>query len=97
MNWDAIGVVVEGIGAFAVVLSLIFLVLEVRRNTAAQNDANYASSVHLSKDFLEALMTDPDLALIWEKGLGDEALDESERARFNVAMWSFARSLLICT
>ncbi len=92
MNWDAIGVIVEGIGAFAVVVSLFYLVIEVRRNTGAQNDANYAASVNLSKEFLEVLMADPDLALIWEKGLAGEDLTDAENARFRVTMWSYARS-----
>ncbi len=92
MNWDAIGVVVEGIGAVAVVASLFYLVIEVRRNTGVQRDANYASSVNLSKEFLQILMGDPDLSLIWEKGLADEELDDAQRARFNVTMWSYARS-----
>ena len=92
MNWDAIGVLVEGVGAIAVVASLFYLVIEVRRNTGVQRDANYASSVSLSKEFLQILMADPDLALIWEKGLADQDLDDAQRARFNVTMWSYARS-----
>jgi hypothetical protein len=41
MNWDAIGVLVEGFGAIFVVISLVYLTLELRRNTTAQNDANF--------------------------------------------------------
>ncbi|MGR8950451.1 MAG: hypothetical protein ACU84Q_20600 [Gammaproteobacteria bacterium] len=92
MNWDALGVLVEGIAAVAVVVSLLFLVFEVRRNTAAQNDANYGLSVDLSQRFLQTLLADPELALIWENGTRNGELTEAERARFHLAMWQLARS-----
>ena len=92
IDWNALGVIVEGIGTIAVVVSLLFLVIEVRRNTAAQNDTNYGLSVDFSQRFLQTLVSDPELALVWEKGTRNQDLNEAERARFNLAMWSLARS-----
>ncbi len=40
MNWDAIGAIGELIGALAVVITLVFLVLQVRHNTRAMNESN---------------------------------------------------------
>ena len=93
MNWEAMGVIVEGIGAICVVISLVYLVFELRRNTTAQNDANFSSVIQTSKDFLSSLMADPELALLWEKGIADEELSDAERARFSVVMWSWSRSI----
>ena len=93
MNWEAIGVLVEGFGVVCIVITLIYLVVELRRNTTAQIDANFSFSIQLSRDFLCTLMADPDLALLWEKGIADEELSEAERARFNVAMWAWSRSV----
>ena len=93
MNWQALGVLVEGIGAICVVISLVYLVIELRRNTTSQNDANFSSVIQTSKDFLSSLLADPDLALLWEKGIADEELSDAERARFSVAMWSWSRSI----
>ena len=92
MNWEAIGVLVEGAGVICVVISLLYLVVELRRNTAAQNDANFSFSIQLSRDFLCSLMAE-DLPLLWERGIADEELSEAERARFNIAMWAWSRSV----
>jgi hypothetical protein len=93
MNWESVGVLVEGFGAICVVISLVYLTFELRRNTTAQHDANFSSSVQLSKDFLETLLADSELALVWEKGVAGQELSDAERARFNIAMWSCSRSM----
>jgi hypothetical protein len=37
VNWDAIGAVAEVIGALAVLITLIYLALQIRQNTRAIN------------------------------------------------------------
>ena len=45
MNWDAIGAVGEIVGAFAVVVSLIYLALQIRQT---REHAKLETELHLS-------------------------------------------------
>lgn len=40
MNWDAIGAIEEVIGAFAVVLSLLYLALQIRHSSKMAEDTS---------------------------------------------------------
>ena len=83
MNWDAIAAISEIVGAFAVLITLIYLSIQVRDNTKTVKSDN----VHRVTDSFNALnmliASDADLADIWFKGVADfEALNETEKARF---------------
>ena len=49
MNWEAIGAVAEFVGAFAVVITLIYLISQLRQNTKALRSSSYAS-IHQQED-----------------------------------------------
>ena len=85
MNWNAIGAVSEVIGAIAVVISLVYLGVQIR----IQNRESRIASVH---DVLEGFraeisaFSDVKLAELLSKGTKDfEALSDTEKIQF-VAM-----------
>ena len=75
MNWETIGVLAEVAGAVAVVTTLIFLTIEIRRN----RDAIESSSVDAWgagwNAFNVLVMADRELAEIWNKGFADPGVN----------------------
>ena len=85
MNWEAIGAVGEIIGALAVVLSLVYLAIQIR----IQNIETREASVHLvAEAFREStsLFGDPQLAEIFVKSNAGTELNEVELVQLHVAM-----------
>ena len=86
MNWDAIGAIGEIIGALAVLITLIYLAVQVRQ-AKHQLDLNSAQAraVHM-RDLLMPIATDPSLASIMLKAghppYGDFGLNSEEAHRF---------------
>ena len=82
VNWEAIGAVGEIIGAFAVVLSLLYLAIQIR----SQNRESRIASVHeLNESFRSATTSfqNPNLADVFARAKDDfESLPETERLQF---------------
>ena len=74
MNWDAIGALGELVGAVAVVVSIIYLALQVRQNSADVRSGGYQGAVQSANQFLESLTGDPESRKIFTKAL--ESFDE---------------------
>ena len=84
MNWEAIGAVAEFVGAIAVVITLIYLISQLRQNTKALRSSSYASIHQQEDNFLAEMARDPILARLEVKAtLGVENLDESERLQWS--------------
>src|SRR5215475_1430321 len=78
------------VGAIAVVISLIYVALQIRQNTNAVRSAT-AQTVHEHfSNWYNLLAADAELAQIASKGLRDYAsLSEQERVRFIAIFMSF--------
>lgn len=92
MNWEAIGAIGEIVGAFAVVLSLIYLAVQIRN----QNIESKATAVHQvlesNKSSISQLL-DPGLAEIWIAGMEDfNSLTDVQRLRFVIYLTVALRS-----
>ena len=84
MNWDAIGAIGEIIGALAVVLSLVYLAIQIR----IQNVESREASMHVvAESFRESasIFGDPQLAEILAKTNGGSELTEVELIQLYVA------------
>jgi len=90
MNWDAIGAVGEIIGAFAVVISLVYLAVQIRR----QSKESRAAAMHeIAVGFRESIasFSSSELAELFVKAKADvELLTEKEKFQL---ITSFARAL----
>lgn len=82
MNWEAIGAISEGLGALAVIITLIYLAVQVRQNTAALKSTATQGAHDQSSKVYDLVASDPDLGLIFARGLTDpDSLDPGETAR----------------
>jgi hypothetical protein len=92
MNWEAIAAVAEAVGAAGVILTLIYLALQIRQNTASVRAASLQGLKADSVAFSETLFKDPDLVRIWSLGLnGIDSLQDLDRDRFHLIVLSFLR------
>ena len=83
MNWDAIGAIAEIMGAFLVLVTLIYLSIQIRNNTKEVKSEN----VHRITDSFNQLnllvASDERLADLWHKGVANyDDLSDTEKARF---------------
>jgi hypothetical protein len=94
MGWDALGAIAEGIGAVAVVASLVYLARQIRQNsslveqTAAATRAQAAvTSAGHGADSFRGLAGDAELTRIWFAGIAPAgALQEEEGRRFDLLL-----------
>jgi len=90
MSWDAVGALAETIGALAVVISLIYLAVQVRSGTKALRTTLRDSAFHYLNEWNYVLSSDADLSWVFKKGLRNPGdLNEKEITRFHHMMYSF--------
>lgn len=78
----------EVIGAVAVVVSLIYLAVQVRQNTQAQRTENFSRALDRVAAMQAALSQDSQTSAIFSKGVADPAkLTPNERIQFTWAMY----------
>ena len=83
MNWEAISALGQIVGAFAVVISLIYLAREIRSNAHA---ARLASMDTLNR-WLGELVVHPHLGELYYRGIRDfESLEGGDLVRFTALM-----------
>ena len=68
MNWNAIIAICEIIGAIAIVVTLIFLTVQIRQNTLALKSSTWQSMQDSEHQFDQFLGSDPHLCEIHERG-----------------------------
>jgi len=89
MNWDAVGAIAELLGAIGVIVSLVYLSIQIRINTRQVGEhsrelriAAIDSVAASFSRFRDPLIRDPELAALWLRGTQDYGgLDEVERVR----------------
>ncbi len=89
MNWDAIGAIAEIVGAAAVVVSLLYLAIQMRQNANAVKASNRDSMANYNTQTLLAVAGDAELASIFRRGQVDPSLlDDDEAFRFDVLLYA---------
>ena len=84
MNWGAIGAISEIVGALAVLVTLVYLALQIRLNTAQSR----ATSHHAISDALNQInilfAQSAEVSALWLRGLEDRAcLTDQQRWQFD--------------
>ncbi len=85
MNWDAIGAVGEVVGATAVVVTLVYLAIQIKQNTAAIRVSTHQDLLANQTAAQGAVANNPQLAELWQRA--DERYEDltpAERKQFNV-------------
>lgn len=90
MNWDAIGAIGEVVGAIAVVVTLLILVVQVRQNNRGLEEANRlnrAATIDRHADSVSRwrgrIMENPDLSRIWLAAIDSQNLSHEDLLRLN--------------
>src|SRR5437868_2520672 len=90
MNWDAISAISQLVGSIAVVLSVLYLALQVHRSTRVAKLATQDAAATALREVTAPFMENAELERIWRLGLEDiGALSVEERARFFHAAYQF--------
>lgn len=86
--------IAEVVTAIAVVGSLVYVGIEVHRNTATQVQISTQALVSEASSAYELIASDPDLACIYLQGIaGFESLNSHEKLRLSAFMMHSLRSL----
>ena len=90
MNWEAIGAVAEAAGALGVLVSIVYLALQVKQNTEESRIARAQSLNTANADANALVANNPELSVIVRSGMIDfEALSKSDKFRFSTIFFSF--------
>ncbi len=94
MNWDALGAIAELLGAAGVVITLVYLALQIRRSNALALAESLRFSNDASSPPVVAIAQDADLARLFGQGLRDRSsLNPDEQVRFDMVLGDFVGGL----
>ena len=83
MNWEAVGAVGQVVGAFAVVITLVYLAAQVRQNTRGMRRSATAEATAAFREWAHQVNADKSTRQVYLKGLrGLENLVEDEIPHF---------------
>ncbi len=83
MNWSAVSALAEVVGAFGLIVTLIYLSKQIRDNTASIRRANTHDALGSIAHFNEFIASDPQLVDLFWRGTGNpDSLSEDEWRRF---------------
>ena len=91
MNWEAIGAVGEILGAAAVVVTLAYLIVQMRQNTLATKAQTRSSITDQILDINNSVLANPALLEAREKANADSPLTLDEQNILNVNMVNWLR------
>ncbi len=88
MDMQSLANLGEVVGAVVVILSLIYLSIQVRQNTQAQRTENYARALDRLAAMQSTLSQDSEISLIFSRGVLDPSkLTSLEKLRFNWSLY----------
>jgi hypothetical protein len=87
MSLEDLGNIGEFVAAVAVIVSLIYLAVQIRQNTTSVRLSNYLSSETMESNLFGRVVENANLARLYRIGRTDfDALNEDERLRFTALM-----------
>ena len=95
MNWEAIGAIGETIGAIAVIISLLYLAIQIRQNTAQMKHSAELARLSLQENFVSGqqtffmtLLTSSNAFDVWKSASANaEELDDDEREKVGLLFY----------
>jgi len=92
MNWEALSALGEIAGAIAVIVTLVYLSVQVRQSTKASRVAAVQAASENSSRFSELIAADPVLGELFWRGLRNpESLDPAQTRQFLTVLNVFIR------
>ena len=91
MNWEAISAIGELVGAAMVLITLIYLAVQIRQNTAAVATATYESTMTGFNDINVVVASNPVLSSVIDRGCQSvDLLNDEEVVQFNFLLRCYA-------
>jgi hypothetical protein len=82
-NWDAVGAIAELVGATAVLITLVYLVIQVRQHSRSISSMTTQAIFGQFNELSMQLASDPILARAFEQGMSNpESLSDEDASRF---------------
>ena len=81
MNWQAVSAIAEVVGVIAVVVSLIYLAIQIRQNTKVSRAATRQAIAESTEKLGDDLINNSDMAAIFVRHLSGGALSPAEKLR----------------
>ncbi|MDX1406234.1 MAG: hypothetical protein R3192_16975 [Woeseiaceae bacterium] len=89
MTLQELGNLGEFIGAIGVVVTLVFLAIQIRHNTQAIRDESSRDMAQHTSEFLAPIIKDAEFAQIFREGLQDwNGLNDNDRLRLSMLLFS---------
>ena len=89
INWTAIGAIGEVVGATAVVISLIYLAIQIRQTGRIGRFAAHQTLSESLSSIVEPLYSDPQLSEMWALAESQpEKMTAEQRERFGIVLYS---------
>lgn len=96
MNWDALGAIAELAGATGVIITLVYLSIQLRQNTSASKMTAIQNSMENSARFSELLTMNQDVSELFWQGLANpDALNVRQKRTFVGILNTFVRRELV--
>lgn len=86
MNWDAINAVGEMLGALAVLVSLLYLSVQIRQNTASVKSSTFQNAITSISHVSLAIATDKEAANVVYTAFAGNTAELSEQERFRAGL-----------
>lgn len=94
MNWEAITALSQLVGSIAVVVSVLYLAIQLRSSTRVARVAAQDAAASALRDFTKPLMENAELGRLWRAGLENlDGLSPDDQARFFHAAHQFLKAL----
>ncbi|MFT4582661.1 MAG: hypothetical protein ACI8XZ_002415 [Gammaproteobacteria bacterium] len=89
MNWDAIGAIGETVGATAIIVSLIYVALQIRHHTSESKTLRTQNLVSVNSEMTAHVANNSDLSRVIRIGMFDyDALDVDQQFQFSLIFYS---------
>ena len=92
MNWEAVGAVGETAGAIGVIVTLIYLALQIRQNTRTSRLASFQASTEMLNSVSQAIATNSELSEILTALDDGRELSPNDYKKFSFLTLSLFRS-----
>ncbi|MGR8948216.1 MAG: hypothetical protein ACU84Q_09235 [Gammaproteobacteria bacterium] len=94
MNWDALGAIGELVGAAAVVISVVYLAIQIRRQTEQEKLSASRELAETWNQCLKQVAEDKQFAELWLAGAANYGgLPNTERIRLSSYLYTMMRTL----
>lgn len=85
IDWEVVSAIAELIGSLAVVVTLLFVLVQLRHSSSAIRSSSLQSALGADVGIMTSLVSDPELHGIYFRGIrGSEGLSKEEYSRFEI-------------